>query len=160
MLDENGFRFNVGMILINAQGQSLWARRAEHTAIWQFPQGGINEGETAEEAVYRELEEELGLLSKDVQILDQTQGWIFYTLPTRYQRPWQKPTCIGQRQKWFLLRLISDEHAIKLDYSDPPEFDQWRWVDYWYPLTQVIEFKREAYRKALTQFELLAQARK
>lgn len=152
MIDENGFRHNVGMVIANAQGQVFWGRRAGNPTAWQFPQGGINEGETEQDAMYRELGEELGLAPDDVQILDQTQEWLYYTLPVQYQRVAQKPLCIGQKQKWFLLRLISADDQIKLDYCDPPEFDQWRWVEYWYPVSEVVAFKQAVYQKVLEQF--------
>jgi putative (di)nucleoside polyphosphate hydrolase len=159
VIDENGFRLNVGIIIVSSQGKSFWGRRRGNPTAWQFPQGGISPGESEQEAMYRELDEELGLAHKDVQILCRTDEWLFYELPSRYQRLDQQPLCIGQKQKWFLLQLISSDCRINLDHSDPPEFDQWRWVDYWYPLNEVIEFKREVYRKVLEQFEPLAQVR-
>ena len=155
MIDENGFRLNVGLVIVSAQNMILWGRRIGNPSAWQFPQGGIDAGENEEEAMYRELNEELGLSVQDVQILGKTSEWLFYKLPSRYQRTGQLPLCIGQKQKWFLLRLISDDSHVKLDSSASPEFDQWRWVDYWFPLTDVIEFKREVYRQVLEQFEPL-----
>lgn len=152
VIDNNGFRLNVGMVLINSRGQSFWGRRANHPGAWQFPQGGINAGETEQQAMYRELAEELGLSAEDVQILGRTQEWLFYELPTPYQRAGHQPLCIGQKQKWFLLRLCSSDSRIQLECSEPPEFDRWCWVDFWYPLSAVIEFKREVYREVLKQF--------
>ena len=152
MVDDDGFRFNVGIVLINTQGQVLIGRRARSATAWQFPQGGIDQGETAEQAMYRELHEELGLDSEDVCILDATSEWLYYYLPDRYQRRGQQPLCVGQKQKWFLLKLLSEDSQIKLDASDPPEFDQWQWVEFWFPLEAVIDFKREVYRQVLKQF--------
>jgi putative (di)nucleoside polyphosphate hydrolase len=151
MIDAEGFRPNVGMILCNAQGQVLWAKRIGHNA-WQFPQGGISEGETPEQALYRELWEEVGLLPAHVKILAQTNGWLHYRLPQRYIRQDDvPPVCIGQKQKWFLLQLTASESNIHLDASSPAEFDHWMWVSYWYPLTEVVAFKRDVYRKALLE---------
>ncbi|AXI03613.1 RNA pyrophosphohydrolase [Aquirhabdus parva] len=151
MIDADGFRPNVGMILCNAQGQVLWAKRIGHNA-WQFPQGGISEGETPEQALYRELWEEVGLQPTHVKILAQTQGWLPYRLPHRYVRQDDAPpVCIGQKQKWFLLQLTASESEIHLDAQTPAEFDHWMWVSYWYPLTEVVAFKREVYRKALLE---------
>lgn len=151
MIDAEGFRPNVGMILCNAQGQVLWAKRIGHNA-WQFPQGGISEGETPEQALYRELWEEVGLLPEHVKILAQTSGWLHYRLPHRYIRQDDvPPICIGQKQKWFLLQLTASESNIHLDATNPAEFDHWMWVSYWYPLTEVVAFKRDVYRRALLE---------
>lgn len=150
MIDADGFRPNVGIILANAAGQVLWARRTGHDA-WQFPQGGIVPQESPEQAMYRELWEEVGLEKPDVRIIASTRGWLRYRLPRRYVRNDNSPVCIGQKQKWFLLQMLSDDARVALDRSHPAEFDGWRWVSYWYPLNQVVAFKREVYRKALTE---------
>lgn len=152
MIDAEGFRLNVGIILTNANRRIFWGKRIGQDA-WQFPQGGVNEGETPEQTLYRELKEEVGLSSDDVEILASTDDWLEYRLPHKYIRHYSHPLCIGQRQKWFLLRLTSDDNAIELDASEKPEFDEWRWVYYWYPLRKVIAFKREVYRLALKEFE-------
>ena len=151
MLDEDGFRSNVGIIICNHSGRLLWTKRIGQNA-WQFPQGGMQPGETFEEALYRELREEVGLTPDDVSILKRTKGWLRYRLPQRLIRRGPGPVCIGQKQKWFLLSLDSDESRIEFAQSDQPEFDDWRWVDYWEPMRQVIAFKREVYRRALTEF--------
>jgi putative (di)nucleoside polyphosphate hydrolase len=150
VIDPDGFRPNVGIILTNDAGQVLWARRINQDA-WQFPQGGINPQETPEEALYRELNEEVGLEREDVEILACTRGWLRYRLPQRLVRTHSQPLCIGQKQKWFLLRLISNEQRVRMDLTGKPEFDGWRWVSYWYPLGQVVTFKREVYRRALKE---------
>ncbi|MCA6062081.1 RNA pyrophosphohydrolase [Thalassolituus marinus] len=150
MIDEHGYRPNVGIILCNDKGQVLWARRIGQDA-WQFPQGGIKQGESPEKALYRELMEEIGLEARDVQILGCTRGWLRYRLPRRMIRHDNKPVCIGQKQKWFLLRLVSDESRINVKASDKPEFDGWDWVSYWFPLGRVVAFKRDVYRRAMTE---------
>ncbi|HVT37366.1 MAG TPA: RNA pyrophosphohydrolase [Nevskiaceae bacterium] len=148
MIDRDGFRPNVGIILASSSGQVLWAKRAGQDA-WQFPQGGINRGESPEEAMYRELNEELGLDRTHVQVLGVTQDWLHYRLPQRFIRRRRGRVCIGQKQKWFALRLIGAESLVRFDVTLQAEFDGWRWVDYWHPLAEVIEFKREVYHKAL-----------
>lgn len=150
MIDNEGFRPNVGIILADGRGKLLWAKRAGQDA-WQFPQGGIDVGEKPADAMYRELYEEVGLESGDVEVLGQTRGWLRYHLPKRYIRGNNFPVCIGQKQKWYLLRLSGDQSAIRFDRGSKPEFDSWQWVNYWYPISQVIEFKREVYRKALKE---------
>ena len=150
MIDSDGFRANVGIILANTQGQVLWAKRIGHDS-WQFPQGGIDYGETPLDAMYRELYEEVGLYPQHVELLAVTKAWLRYRLPKRYVRTNQEPLCIGQKQKWFLLRLDENNaQNIRFDTSKP-EFDEWQWVSYWYPLNQVVAFKRGVYQKALQE---------
>ncbi|GLP97206.1 RNA pyrophosphohydrolase [Paraferrimonas sedimenticola] len=151
MIDSDGFRANVGIVICNQHGQVMWARRhGQHS--WQFPQGGVDSGETAEQTMYRELYEEVGLRPHDVKILASTRSWLRYRLPRRMIRQDTNPVCIGQKQKWFLLRLVSDESAISFDATGHPEFDDWRWVSYWYPVRQVVSFKRDVYRKVMKEF--------
>lgn len=150
MIDEEGYRLGVGIIIANKEGELLWARRINQNA-WQFPQGGLLPEETPEQTLYRELHEELGLLPEDVELVASTRTWLQYRLPERLIRSHVKPLCIGQRQKWFLLRLIGSEDQIKFNITDSPEFDRWRWVSYWYPIKQVIAFKRHVYRRALEE---------
>ena len=160
MIDSEGFRPNVGIIVLGPrQGapRVLWAKRIGQDA-WQFPQGGIQQGESAQAACFRELEEELGLKPDQVQLLGVTSDWLRYLLPKNLVRAGRKPTCIGQKQKWFLLRLLAPDAAVKLDAGERPEFEDWRWVDYWQPAADVVFFKREVYEKALQQLSSLAGA--
>ena len=150
MIDSEGFRPNVGIMVANTRGEVLWAQRIGQDA-WQFPQGGIAEGESPEEALYRELDEEIGLQRGDVKIVSCTRGWLRYKLPQRLVRRDSKPLCIGQKQKWFLLEMLADDNKVTLNNSHKPEFDGWRWVSYWYPLGQVVPFKRDVYRRAMKE---------
>lgn len=147
-IDAEGYRANVGIILANADSRLLLAGRVGSKG-WQFPQGGVNENESAEDAMFRELHEEVGLDGADVEILGATEDWLRYRLPKRYLRRGSKPLCIGQKQRWFLLRLQSSEERLRFDRSDSPEFDRWRWVDFWRPVNEVIYFKRRVYAQAL-----------
>jgi len=151
VIDNDGFRPNVGIVLTNDSGQVFWARRVGGQDAWQFPQGGIKTGESPKEALFRELEEEIGLTAADVNILAVTKGWLKYRLPKRMVRNDKSPTCVGQKQKWFLLRLKSCETCVELERAADPEFDDWRWVSYWYPLTKVVAFKKEVYRRAMKE---------
>ena len=141
----------MGIILANHEGKLLWARRVERVNMWQFPQGGIKVGEAPEDALYRELHEEVGLNPEDVKVISSTKGWLSYRLPKQLVRTNQLPLCIGQKQKWYLLQLFSSDQNIALDKTDHAEFDQWQWVNYWYPLTKIVAFKREVYRRALKE---------
>ncbi len=150
MIDSDGYRPNVGIILSNGEGKLLWARRIGQNA-WQFPQGGIRSDETPEEAMYRELTEEVGLGSEHVEVIGATRGWLRYRLPKRLIRRNSKPVCIGQKQVWFMLRLLADENEVRLDLTSHPEFDHWCWVDYWHPVMEVVHFKRDVYSRALQE---------
>jgi len=142
----------VGIVLSNAAGEVFWARRRGQDA-WQFPQGGIQQDETPIEAMYRELHEEIGLDAEHVEILGQTSDWLRYQIPDHLLRHRSKPLCIGQKQIWFSLKLVGDEKDFNLSCSDNPEFDQWRWVDYWMPVDEIIDFKRGVYKEALKELE-------
>lgn len=128
----------------------MWARRIGQDA-WQFPQGGIHSDETPEEALYRELSEEVGLQPDQVKVMGATRGWLRYRLPDRYIRRDTHPLCIGQKQVWFMLRLLSEDRFVHLDGTDEPEFEEWRWVTYWRPLREVVPFKRRVYESALKE---------
>lgn len=149
-IDEKGYRANVGIILANEQNELFWARRAGRRG-WQFPQGGIGPDEDPEEAMFREMNEEIGLERGDVELLAQTDSWLRYRLPRRYRRARSSPLCVGQKQRWFLLRLSASEDRVRFDRGAKPEFDDFRWVDFWYPVGQVIFFKRDVYRRALKE---------
>ena len=151
VIDTEGYRPNVGIILSNDQGQVFWARRIGQDS-WQFPQGGIKRDEDPEAALFRELKEEVGLSSSAVKIIACTKGWLRYRLPKKMVRYDSHPVCVGQKQKWYMLRLLGDDSLICTNQSEQPEFDGWCWVSYWYPLGQVVSFKREVYRRAMREF--------
>jgi putative (di)nucleoside polyphosphate hydrolase len=147
-IDSDGYRANVGIILCNGESRLLLAGRIGSKG-WQFPQGGVMQGETAEQAMYRELKEEVGLDAADVDVLGSTADWLKYRLPDKYMRHGSVPLCIGQKQRWFILRLVSSEDNVQLDACETPEFDRWRWVEFWRPVNEVIYFKRRVYIRAL-----------
>ena len=166
MLDRDGYRPNVGIILANQRNEVFWGKRVNQHA-WQFPQGGIKHGETPVEAMYRELEEEIGLQQAHVRVLGRTREWLRYEVPEKWLRPCREgaggpsgaPSSVdgargayrGQKQIWYLLRMTGRDCDISLRASGHPEFDAWRWHDYWVPLEAVIDFKREVYRQALIE---------
>jgi putative (di)nucleoside polyphosphate hydrolase len=152
MIDSEGFRANVGIMLSNQEGKLFWARRAGMDA-WQFPQGGIRTDEDVEDAMFRELREEIGLLPEHVEIIASTDDWLRYWLPKRFIRQNIDPLCIGQKQIWYLLKLVADENLVDLGLSKKPEFDNWCWIDYWAPVKQIVDFKRNVYERALKELE-------
>jgi putative (di)nucleoside polyphosphate hydrolase len=150
MLDRECFRPNVGIILLNQKSQVFWGKRIR-THSWQFPQGGIDRGENPEQAMFRELHEELGLFPHHVQVLARTRDWLRYEVPDRYIRRDARGHYKGQKQIWFLLQLVGHDWDLNLRATDHPEFDAWRWNDYWVPLDVVVEFKRGVYEMALSE---------
>lgn len=150
MLDRDGFRPNVGIILLNQRNQVFWGKRIR-THSWQFPQGGIDRGENPEQAMYRELFEEVGLLPEHVRIVARTRDWLRYEVPDRFIRRDARGHYKGQKQIWFLLQMQAQDWQLNLRATGHPEFDAWRWHDYWVPLDAVIEFKRGVYEMALTE---------
>lgn len=147
-IDSDGFRSNVGIILSNDDDAVLLGGRARQDG-WQFPQGGVRVNESARDAMYRELEEEIGLKPGHVEVLGRTRSWLRYKLPDRYIRRNAEPLCIGQKQRWFMLRLVGSPERVRFDLSEQPEFDRARWVDFWRPVNEVIYFKRRVYARAL-----------
>lgn len=152
MIDREGYRPNVGIILCNTRNQVFWGKRVNQHA-WQFPQGGIQSGETPEQAMFRELQEEVGLLPEHVRILGRTREWLRYDVPAHWTRRDSRGLYRGQKQIWFLLRLTGRDCDVSLRASGHPEFDAWRWNDYWVPMEAVVDFKREVYRMALEELE-------
>ena len=110
--------------------------------------------------MFRELKEEIGLEPEDVKVLASTRRWLRYRLPKRLIRHYSKPLCVGQKQKWFLLRLENKEATFNLTETDSPEFDSWAWVSYWYPLNQVVAFKRRVYTMAMKEFAHIVLSKK
>jgi len=153
MIDKEGYRPNVGIVILNDSNKVLWAKRVAEDA-WQFPQGGIDEGESLEEAMYRELMEEVGLSQDHVEIIGKTKNWLRYDVPKHWVRRDGSARYKGQKQIWFLLKFIGKDSDIMLNNSKKPEFDSWRWDDFWSSLDKVIDFKREVYEQALSELSM------
>ena len=151
IIDYRGYRRGVGIVIFDGGGRVLLARRRDRRG-WQFPQGGVQPGETPRAAMYRELKEELGLDPSHVRETARLPSWVDYRLPERFRRP-GSPQCIGQTQLWWLLRLECGDEQIRPELGENPEFDGWKWVDYWFPVSEVVFFKRALYQEVLTRFK-------
>lgn len=149
---RKGYRPNVGIIIANTKGKLLYCKR-RRSNNWQFPQGGIDRNETPEQAAFRELFEEVGIKKHNVKIIAESQHWYQYDLPKKFQLNkllWNNFR--GQSQKWFIFKLIADAE-ISFDNDPHPEFDSFKWVNFWDPIDEIIEFKKDIYQKVLTEFE-------
>tara|TARA_B100000927_G_scaffold228424_1_gene188221 strand:- start:99 stop:584 length:486 start_codon:yes stop_codon:yes gene_type:complete len=144
------YRKGVGMVIVNRKGQFFLGKRIGADA-WQFPQGGIDEGETPEVALYRELYEETGLKKEKVEIIDISKKWLVYHIPHVFQRSNKKYD--GAMQKWFLLRFIGEDgDDINLNATEHAEFDSWKWSDRKTAIKSVIKFKKKVYESILQEF--------
>ena len=151
-IKEKGYRLNVGIIVANSDGKLLYCKR-KNSDNWQFPQGGIDRNEDPFLAALRELYEEVGIQKDKVNLIKESENWYKYDLPRKYKKNnflWNDFK--GQKQKWFLFKLIG-EVMIDLNNENNPEFDEFDWVDYWKPLDEIVEFKREIYKKVLSELE-------
>ena len=147
------YRPNVGLALFSKSGHVFLGRRINSRGAfqWQMPQGGIDKGETSQEAALRELEEEIGVPAKLTSILEETEDWIYYDFPLDLKKRLPGPY-VGQRQKWFALRFNGSDSDVRLDLHTP-EFDAWRWAKLSETPPLVIPFKRPVYAEVATRFE-------
>jgi putative (di)nucleoside polyphosphate hydrolase len=154
-LDLARFRPNVGIVLARGDGKVWLGRRpdAPGPRNWQFPQGGVDEGEALEAAARRELREETG--AHTVSLLGRTEEWIAYRFPEGYRRSKAARGWLGQKQIWFAFRFNGDDAEFDLAGHDQVEFDRWRWADLDEALESVAEFKRETYRHVIKKFRTL-----
>ncbi len=148
MVDREGYRPNIGIVLVNDRNEVFLGQRVrDHN--WQFPQGGIDYGETPLQAMFRELHEETGLLPEHVKVMGRTQNWLRYDVPEQFLRHGNRGTFRGQKQIWFLLRMIGKDCDVCLHTTNHAEFDSWSWKRYWASMEYVVDFKRDVCRTAL-----------
>jgi putative (di)nucleoside polyphosphate hydrolase len=154
--DLSLYRANVGIVVFNAEGLTLLCRRArsEGPLNWQFPQGGVDDGEDLEAAARRELSEETGITH--IRLIAESPGLIVYDFPPGYQGSKAARGFKGQKQKWFAYRFEGEDGEIRLDNHAEVEFDAWRWTKLADAIETVVEFKRDAYRQVLDLFAPLA----
>lgn len=144
------YRPGVGIVLINRQGSVFVAERLDNPGAWQMPQGGIDEGEAPEIAVFREMEEEIG--TRNARIIATLDDWIYYDIPEKTAaRLWQGKYK-GQRQKWIALEFLGEDHDIDLEAFEHPEFSRWKWVPIIQLLDYVVPFKRAVYEHVMKEF--------
>lgn len=146
------YRPNVGITLINGAGQVFAAQRIDNPGpAWQMPQGGIDHGEDPRQAALRELEEETGISSNLVSVLQESDQWLTYDLPHDLVPKIWKGRWRGQKQRWFLMRFLGTDHQIRIN-TKHPEFSRWIWMDPDDLITKIVPFKRDVYAKVITEF--------
>ena len=153
--DPKLFRPNVGLAVFHRDGLVLLGKRVatEGPHQWQMPQGGVDRGENARDAAYRELEEEVGVTSTHVDLLEETQDWLYYEFPTELRKKLKKRgRYVGQRQKWFAFRFKGRDADVRLD-AHSPEFSDWRWAALESAPGLVIPFKRATYEEVARRFK-------
>jgi putative (di)nucleoside polyphosphate hydrolase len=146
------YRPNVAALMINADGALLICERTTVSGAWQFPQGGVDNGEGLEDALYREVEEEIGLRKKHYKVVDRKDGYRYLYPPAVRQKKLKKHGNHGQEQTYFLCRLKSGAPEIDINQS-PQEFCAYRWIDpEEFDLDWLPDFKHEVYRKVMQDF--------
>lgn len=143
------YRPCAGILLINEADHVFVGERLDRPGAWQMPQGGIDAGETPEDAAVRELEEEIGVSARDVEILSRTEDWILYDLPDQLKGKMWGGKYAGQKQIWFKMKLLAGDDAINI-HTAHPEFGQWKWSSPADVLAEIVDFKRDVYRSVLS----------
>jgi putative (di)nucleoside polyphosphate hydrolase len=148
----NKYRKCVGMMILNDKNEILVGRRLDHpSGFWQMPQGGIDDNEKPEEAVWREMMEEIG--TNNAELIKMSSQWINYNIPqdTLATLPWGK-RYVGQTQKWFVFRFVGQENDINVG-TENPEFSEWKWAKLNSLADNIVPFKRDVYKKIINEFK-------
>jgi putative (di)nucleoside polyphosphate hydrolase len=149
-MDETLYRPCVGLAILNEDGRVFVGQRFDAVVeAWQMPQGGIDPGETPIEAAYRELFEETGLKPDHVALLKELPDWLFYDLPVELQGTLWGGRYKGQRQKWFVFRLMARDAAINIAHDKTPEFCAWQWLTPNELPDHIVPFKRDLYARVV-----------
>jgi len=150
MNEESNYRLNVGLIIVNNYGKVLICKR-KNSNQWQFPQGGIDKGESPIEAAKREIFEEVGIKPSKIKVLGKIKDWVKYEIPKELsKKSFKKKGIVGQKQKWFIFKIKS-EACISFVNDPDNEFDDFAWVSYWRPIALIVSFKKEVYRNVLAE---------
>ena len=145
------YRRCVGMMILNSNNEILVGRRLDHpSGYWQMPQGGIDENENPEEAVWREMMEEIG--TNNAELFKISNQWVKYEIPqeTLDKLPWGE-IYVGQMQKWFVFKFSGESNDINVE-TENPEFSEWKWMNISNLVNNAVPFKRIVYKAILDEF--------
>ena len=155
--DQRPYRANVGIVLLNEHGKVWVGSRIDMLSNhYQMPQGGVDEGEDLETAMWRELQEEISVKKENAQILDYHKEWLTYDLPYDTSLKFWGGKFKGQKQKWFVLRLIGEDSLIDIN-TEEPEFKDWKWVDINEIVDLIVPFKKDMYKQIVDNFQHLCK---
>lgn len=146
---DEAYRPAIGIALFNSEGKIFVAERVDSQGAWQLPQGGIDEGEEPEQALFREMREEIG--TDKAEIIASMDEWLYYDFPPHIVKKFDNKHR-GQRTKWFALRFKGTNEDFNLETYETPEFRSWQWIEINKILEYVVHFKRESYEKIVTEF--------
>lgn len=146
------YRSGVGIMLINDRKEIFVGKRIDNNSdAWQMPQGGLDVGESEDDAMFRELREETGISENNIRVLKKSQGHHYYNLPYKLQKKFWGGKYLGQKQRWYLVEFSGDEAAINIA-TDHPEFSDWKWISGEKIINAIVGFKRELYAEVLGEF--------
>jgi len=151
MTTDLPYRPCVGIVLVNADGLIFTGERIDTPGAWQMPQGGIDDGEDATAAAFRELEEETGVSAAHVRLLDETQDWVLYDLPDHLVGKLWKGRFKGQKQRWYLMRFQGCDTDIQIKQAHQ-EFARWRWSTPDQVIANIVPFKQSVYQQVMNAF--------
>ncbi len=142
------YRPCAGIMLLNQSDRIFVGERLDKPGAWQMPQGGIDDGETPEQAAFRELEEEIGLPATGVDLITMSETWVYYDLPAELiGKVWKGRYC-GQKQRWALMRLKTSDSNININTAHP-EFGAWKWTERDALVSEIVPFKRDVYQQVI-----------
>ena len=152
---ERGWRLGVGIVLLSDKKKIFMGERLDNKGAWQMPQGGVKIGRNEElnEAAIRELYEETGV--KNANLVLESKEWHYYELPKSIAGKLWGGKFKGQKQKWFLFDFLGQDSDINIKNNSNPEFYDWKWVDPKKVSNEIINFKKEIYKKILLEFGIL-----
>jgi len=148
------YRKGVGAVIINNHNEIFVGKRIDNNSdAWQMPQGGIDNNENEDLAVFREINEETSISPDKLEIISKSNNYFYYNLPYNLQKKFWGGKYLGQKQRWYLLKFTGQNQDINVA-TDDPEFSDWKWVSRDNIIDSIVEFKREMYQQIFNEFSI------